>query len=170
MRNFYNNCKFSTLTINFWEVWRLEEVFARRLEDVLRRYCKTSWRRFGKTFWRSMTKTNILVLITTSWRRLEDAWLRRTCSSWSRRYEDGLETSSQDEDEKRLQDVFKTSSSRWMFAGYPVNCSCQKPSYESKTHLKNIKYFLLKVNLDSHTNFSNIQHSHFRSSRTKLYV
>ena len=31
--------------------------------------------------------------------------------------EDVLKTSSEDEDERRLQDVFKTSSSRRMFAG-----------------------------------------------------
>ena len=70
---------------------------------------KTSWRciedvfarRFEnvlKTSWRRMAKTNILVLIKTS---SEDKGLRRIYSSWSR----------------RLEDVFKTSSSRLMFAG-----------------------------------------------------
>ena len=71
--------------------WRcLEDVFARRLEDIL----KTSWRRMIKTnifVWRRMSKANIIVLIKTSWRRL-------------------LKT--------KTKDVFKTSSSRRMFAGW----------------------------------------------------
>ena len=71
--------------------WRcLEDVFARRLEDIL----KTSWRRMIKTnifVWRRMSKANIFVLIKTSWRRL-------------------LKT--------KTKDVFKTSSSRRMFAGW----------------------------------------------------
>ena len=81
--------------------------FCRLLEDV----SKTSWRSLGKTSWRChkdvftnalktfskrMTKANIFVLMKTSWRRL-------------------LKTKS--------KDVFKTSSSRRMFAGY-----CQKLS------------------------------------------
>ena len=37
--------------------------------------------------------------------------------SSSRRLEDVLTTSSEDEDKRRLQDAFKTSSSRRMFAG-----------------------------------------------------
>ena len=80
---------------------RLENVLkisSRRLEDVL----KSSWRR--------MAKTNILV-----WpRRLEDVLkmssedvrLKRTYLSWSRCL---LKT--------KMKDVFKTSSSRRMFAG-----------------------------------------------------
>ena len=71
--------------------WRcLEDVFARRLEDIL----KTSWRRMIKTnifVWRRMSKANIFVLIKTSWRRL-------------------LKT--------KTKGVFKTSSSRRMFAGW----------------------------------------------------
>ena len=51
-----------------------------------------------------MAKTNILVLIKTS---SEVVWPRRIYSSWSRRLEDVLKTSSEDEDERRLQDVFK---------------------------------------------------------------
>ena len=66
---------------------------------------KMSWRRL----WRRMAKTNILVLIKTSWRRLED--VLKTSS------EDIFKTSSEDEDERRLQDVFKMSWSRRMLAG-----------------------------------------------------
>ena len=39
-------------------------------------------------------------------------------------------------------------------APYPINCPCQMPSYEFKIYLKNIKYFLLKGNLDSRSNLS----------------
>ena len=92
-----------------------------RLEDVLkmswRRFCKTSWRRLEnvlKTSWRRIAKTNILVLTKTSWRRLEDVFWRRKAkanifvlikTSWRRL----LKT--------KTKDVFKTSSSRRMFAG-----------------------------------------------------
>ena len=53
---------------------------------------------------------------------------------------------------------------------YPINCPCQIPSYEFKNHLRNIKYFLLKGNLDSHSNLCNIQLSNFRNSTTKWYA
>ena len=81
--------------------WRsLENVLTRRLEDIL----KTSWRLLEnvlKTSWRRMTKTNILVLIKTS---SEDVYVRWII--WRL-----LKT--------KTKDVFKTSSSRRMFAG---NC------------------------------------------------
>ena len=73
-----------------------------------------SWRLLEnvlKTSWRRMTKTNILVLIKTSWRRLEDFFWRRRVrqiySSWSTRLE-----------KTKTKDVFKTSLSRRMFAGW----------------------------------------------------
>ena len=96
---------------------RLEDLLKmswRCLENVLkmpwRRFCKTSWRRL-KTFWRCLGKA--------SWRRLENVW--RIYSSWSRRLEDILNTSSEDEDERHLQEAIKTSLSRQMFAGLPPN-------------------------------------------------
>ena len=86
--------------------WKhLEDAFARRLEDVL----KTSWQDVLKTydqdeyigledvFWRRMTKANLFALMKTSY--------------------SVLKTSSEDKDERRLQDVLKMSSSRRMFAG-----------------------------------------------------
>ena len=102
--------------------WRcLEDAFARRLEDVLkmswRRLGKTSWRCLEdvfKTSWRRIAETNILVLTKTS---SEDVRLRRIYSSWSKRLEDVLKTFSEYEDERRLQDVLRTSSSRRMFGG-----------------------------------------------------
>ena len=53
---------------------------------------------------------------------------------------------------------------------YLVNFPCQMPSYEFKNHLRNIKYFLLKGNLDSRSNLCNIQQSNFRNSSTKWYA
>ena len=78
---------------------RFSKTSWRRLEDVL----ETSWQDVLKTSWRDMTKTIILVLIKRS---SEDVWVRQICS-----------TSSEDKDKRRLQDVFRTSSSRRMFAG-----------------------------------------------------
>ena len=101
--------------------WKhLEDIFARGLEDVL----KTSWRRLEnvlKTSWRRLE--DVLktygqdeyigldqdVLKTSS----EDVWLRRIFFSWSRHPEDILKTSSGDEDERLLQDVFIKSNVWW---------------------------------------------------------
>ena len=57
-----------------------------------------------------MAKTNTLVLTKMS---SEDVRLRRTYSSWSRCLEDVLKTSSEDEDERRLQDVFIKANVCW---------------------------------------------------------
>ena len=59
---------------------------------------------------------------------------------------------------------------RRKFCLYPVNCLCQMLSYEFKNHLRNIKYILLKGNLDSRSNLCNIQQSNFRNSTTKWYA
>ena len=54
------------------------KTYRRRYKNVL----KTSWKDVLKTSWRHMTKTNILVLIKTSRKRLEDViWRRKTSSS-----------------------------------------------------------------------------------------
>ena len=95
------------------------------LQDVL----KTCSRHVFKTSSKRLQRNNFSSS-KTSWRRLEDVWARRLCWSWSRRllkmYEVGeyirldqdvLKTSSEDKDERHLQDIFKTSSSRRMFAG-----------------------------------------------------
>ena len=64
---------------------------SKRLEDVLKTYGQDEYIGLDQdVFWRRKAKTNIFVLIKTS---------------------------SEDEDERRLQDI-KTSSSRRMFAGY----------------------------------------------------
>ena len=53
----------------------------------------------------------------------EDVWVRWIYSSGSRRLEDVLKMSSEKEDERRLQDVFKTPSSTPMFAGVALENS-----------------------------------------------
>ena len=90
--------------------WRcLENVLKTSWQDFL----KTPWRRLEnvlKISWRCMAKTNMLVLTKTSWRLLmtssKGVW--RLYSSWWRRLEDVLKKCS--------EDVFKTSSSRRIFA------------------------------------------------------
>ena len=134
-------CLENVLKISLQDVLKMSW---RRLEDTLKRSWRcfeASWRRLKNVFkmpWQDILKT--------SWKRLEDvlktyghdeyigvdedvlktssedARLRRTYSSWSRRLEDDFKTSSEDGDERRLlktetKDVFKTSSSRQMFAG-----------------------------------------------------
>ena len=90
--------------------WRLFKTSWRRLEELLARHLQDVF----KTSWRHMTKTNILVLIKTPWRHLEDVSWRRMCKANILVL---IKTSSVEEDERRLQDVLKTSSSRRMFAG-----------------------------------------------------
>ena len=133
-------CLENVLKISLQEVlkvsWRhLEDVFKtswRRLEDALKRswrcfedVFKTSWRCLEDVFARSLED-----VLKTSWKRLEDVWPKRIYWSWPRCLEDVfwrrkakanifvfIKTSSEDEDERCLQEVFKTSSSRRMFAG-----------------------------------------------------
>ena len=51
-----------------------------------------------------------------------------------------------------------------------VNYPCEMSSDEFKNHLRNIKYFLQKGNLDSRSNLCIIQQSNFRLSTRKWYV
>ena len=107
------------LMIRLENVWKtsLQDVlkmYWRRLEYVLnmsqRPFCKTSWKGLEnvlKTSWRGMVKTTILVLIKTS---SEDVWVR-----WIIRLDqDVLKTSSEDKDERRLQDVFIKTNVPWV--------------------------------------------------------
>ena len=92
---------------------RLEDIFEGSLEDIL----KTSRRHLEDVF-------------KTSWRRLEDLWPRQIYWSWPRRLEDVfwrrkakanifilIKTSWKRLLKMKTKDVFKTSSSRRMFAG-----------------------------------------------------
>ena len=70
-----------------------------------RRFCKTSWRRLEnvlKTSWRRIAKTNILVLTKTSWRRKVKANIFVL-----------IKTSSEDENERCLQDLFIKTNVCW---------------------------------------------------------
>ena len=85
---------------------RICETFWRRFEDVL----KTSWKRVSKASLKTYGQDDYIgldqdVLKTSS----ENVWLIRIYSSSLRRLEDVLKTSFEDEDERRLQDVFKTN-------------------------------------------------------------
>ena len=105
--------------------WRiLEDVFARRLEDIL----KTFWRRLGKTSWRCLetswkrledvVKTydqdDYLVLINTSWRRFLKTY---KLGEYFNLVQEVLKTSWRRLLKTKAKYVFKTSSSRRMFAG-----------------------------------------------------
>ena len=89
--------------------WRcLKSVFARRLEGVF----KTSWRRLEevlKTSWRPIEDVRWRRIYWSWPRRLEDERLRWIYLSWSRR-------SSEDKDERRLQDVFIKTNLCWVIA------------------------------------------------------
>ena len=103
---------------------RLEDVLKTFLQDVL----KTSWKRLEDVL-KTYSQDEYIgldqdVLKTSS----EDVKLRRTYSSWSRRLEDVfwrrkakanifvlIKTSSEDEDETRLQDVFIKTNVCWVF-------------------------------------------------------
>ena len=135
-------------SLTWWYVfktsWRcLQDVFARRLEDVL----KTSWRCLEdvlKTSWRRLEdvlKTFLQDVLKTSWKRLEDVLktygqdeyigldqdvLKTSFEDvfWRRKINKNifvLMTSFEDEDERRVQDVFIKTNVCWV--GTPL-CGC----------------------------------------------
>ena len=97
---------------------RLEDVLARRLENVFKTYgqgeyigldqdvLKTSWRRLLKTYGQGEDFRLAKDVLKTSWRCLLKT-----------KTKDVLKMSSEDEDERRLEDAFRTSSSRRIFGG-----------------------------------------------------
>ena len=92
--------------------WRLEDALKTFFHDVL----KTSWKYLG-----DVLKTNILVLTKTKTSSKEVR-----LSEHIRLDQDFLKTSSEDGDKRRLQDVFKTSSSGRIFTGkYSGNAVCR---------------------------------------------
>ena len=146
MRNFNYTRKFSTLTINFTEVLLRQILDLGKQLNLMIRHknvLKTSLQDILKMYWRRLED-----VLKTSWRCLEEVWrcLEEVCPKriywfWSRHLEDALKTSSEDIWLRRIysswlrrledvflrcllkaitKDVFKTSSSRQMFAGtYP---------------------------------------------------
>ena len=83
--------------------WRfLENLFVRRLEDVLKTYDQDEYIGIDQD-----------VLKTSS----EEVWVRRIYSSWWRRLQ------------KKMKDVFKTPSSRQMFAGFKIFTDCHKKKH-----------------------------------------
>ena len=106
----------------------LENVLKRSLQDVLKTsskrleyVLKISWRRLEnvlKASWRCLEDVFARRLENILKTSSEDVWVWQIFSSWSRRLEDVLKTSFEDENERCLQDVSKTSSSRRLFAGY----------------------------------------------------
>ena len=93
----------------------LENVMKMCLQDVL----KMSWRRlqnFLKTSWICL-KDVFQEVLKTFWRRFEDILKTYGQDEYIGLEQDVLKTSSEVKDERRLQDIFKASSSRRMFAG-----------------------------------------------------
>ena len=104
---------------------------------------KISWRRLEHVFWRCKTKANIFVLIKTS---------------------------SEDEDERRLQDVFKTSSSRRMFAGTTYKTFLHKNQFKPQKQIKlkvavESKSYYLKIlsGADTDNNWSRQMKNRYRN-------
>ena len=93
-------------------------------EDVLKTFFKTSWRRFEDAFARrpedvlkaygqdEYTGLDQDLLKTSS----ENVRPRQTYSSWSRRLENVFQTTSEEEDERRLQDVFIKKNVCWVIS------------------------------------------------------
>ena len=142
LRNFCHTFIFSTLIINFSEVWprqilylgkqfnlmiHFDNVLKRSLEDILkmswRQIWKTSWRRLDKRPWRCLEdifKRRLEVVFRTSGRSLENVlktFLQDVLKASWKRLEGVLKTYGQDECIDLDQNVFKMSSSRRMFAG-----------------------------------------------------
>ena len=86
----------------------LENILKKSLQDFL----KTSWSDVFKTSWRRLEdvlKTFLEDVLKTCWRRLT----KTIIWSSSRLIEDVMKTSSEDEDERRLQDVFIKTNVCW---------------------------------------------------------
>ena len=92
---------------------RLEDVFKMFLQDVLKMYDQDDYVGLDQDVFKTSS---------------EDVWVRRIFLSWSKHLGDVLKTSSKDEDERRLEDVFRTSSSRRMFAGLMAKRFFNSPS------------------------------------------
>ena len=117
--------------------WRRLQNVSKTSWECLEYVLKTSWRRFCKASWRrleDLLKTSWQDVLKTSWKGLEHVlktydkdeyiglnqdvfWRRMSKADMFRLEQDVLTTSCEDDNERRFQDVFKTLSSRRMFAG-----------------------------------------------------
>ena len=88
----------------------LEDVLARHLEDGL----KTSWKHVEDGL-KTYDQDEYIGLDQDVFKIFsEDGWVRRIYSSWWRRLQDVLKTASEDEDKRRLQDVFIKKNVCWV--------------------------------------------------------
>ena len=101
MGNFYHTCEFSTVTINFSELWARQILHLRKQSNLMIRLgnvLKTSFQDVLKMSWRRLQKD-----LKISWRCLEDVSARRLEEVLQTSWQDILKTSW-----KRLDDFLKT--------------------------------------------------------------
>ena len=109
--------------------WRcLEDVFARSLEDAL----KTSWKCLEELLKMDNQEEYIDLdqdVLKTSYK---DVWVRQIYSSWSRRLEGVLKTSSEDENKRSLEDVFIKTNVCWDIITFSWN------PFDSRSSINNV--------------------------------
>ena len=137
--------------------WRLEDVLKTFLQDILKKF----WRRIEdvlKTFskrlqdvlrmsWKRMAKRNMLVLIKTSWGRLQDvSWRRMTKANIFAL----IKTHSEDVDERRLQDVVFKMNVYWVTFKCNENCHkyCSHEGYDLIDLILIVKIFVYSEQLN----------------------
>ena len=102
MGNFYHTCKFSTVTINFSELWARQILHLYKKFNLMVRLgnvLKTSFQDVLKMSWRRVQKD-----LKISWRCLEDVSARRLEELLQTSWQDVLKTSW-----RRLENVLMTS-------------------------------------------------------------
>ena len=102
MGNFYHTCEFSTVTINFSELWARQILHLRKQSNLMIRLgnvLKTSFQDVLKMSWRRLQKD-----LKISWRCLEDVSARRLEEVLQTSWQDILKTSW-----RRLGNVLMTS-------------------------------------------------------------
>ena len=80
---------------------RFEDILKRFLKDVLKTSWKTSWRLFGN-------------FLKKTWKRLEEVLKTHGQEEYSGLEQDILKTSSEDKNERQIQDVFIKTDGFWM--------------------------------------------------------
>ena len=90
---------------------RFDDILARHLEDVLKTFLKTSWQDLLKTYGQDENIGLHQDVLKTS---LEDVWLWRLYSSWSRRLEDVFWRGRQKTSLRRLQGIVIETNVCWV--------------------------------------------------------